>query len=166
MKAICIKADPLNVLVVGQEYVCLRRFKKVHIPDAGMVVSEEVFEEHFAVTMVLHLILKQKWYRMIERGEKTEEYRDIKPFWIKRLCYSHRHGTCYKPRDIDCERCIRLVDPLLIDNFTHVCFHLGYTRETMTKEIKAITDGYGRPEWGAPKGKKVFIIKFKEGGEL
>jgi len=35
----------------------------------------------------------------------------------------------------------------------------------MIKEIEAITDGFGRPEWGAPIGRKVFIIKFKEGGE-
>ena len=163
MKATCIKTDPLQTLEVGKKYNCYKKNGKVHILGAGMamVLSEEVFEEHFAIPMVLHLILKQKWYRMIERGEKTEEYRDIKPFWIKRLCYSHRNETCFKPRDIDCERCFRLVDPLLIGNFTHVCFHLGYTRETMTKEIKAITDGYGIPEWGAPKGKKVFIIKFK-----
>ncbi len=34
---------------------------------------------------VLSLVLKGKWYDMIERGEKTEEYRDIKPYWETRL---------------------------------------------------------------------------------
>ena len=34
---------------------------------------------------MLELVLKEKWYRMIESGEKTEEYRDIKPYWTKRL---------------------------------------------------------------------------------
>lgn len=33
----------------------------------------------------LDLVLKEKWYRMIESGEKTEEYREIKPFWEKRM---------------------------------------------------------------------------------
>ena len=34
---------------------------------------------------VLDLVLKKKWYDMIESGEKTEEYREIKPYWEKRL---------------------------------------------------------------------------------
>ncbi len=34
---------------------------------------------------VLHLNLKRKWYDMISSGEKTEEYREIKPYWTKRL---------------------------------------------------------------------------------
>jgi hypothetical protein len=29
---------------------------------------------------LLHLPLKAKWYRIIESGEKTEEYREIKPY--------------------------------------------------------------------------------------
>lgn len=29
---------------------------------------------------ILHLPLKAQWYEMIERGEKTEEYREIKPY--------------------------------------------------------------------------------------
>jgi hypothetical protein len=33
----------------------------------------------------LHLPLKAKWYEMIESGVKTEEYREIKPYWIIRL---------------------------------------------------------------------------------
>ena len=34
---------------------------------------------------VLSLVLKGKWFDMIERGEKREEYRDIKPYWKTRL---------------------------------------------------------------------------------
>lgn len=33
----------------------------------------------------LDLVLKGKWYDMIASGEKTEEYREIKPYWEKRL---------------------------------------------------------------------------------
>ncbi|MCL2281778.1 MAG: hypothetical protein FWC26_00500 [Fibromonadales bacterium] len=33
----------------------------------------------------LRLILKQKWFRMIESGIKLEDYREIKPFYISRL---------------------------------------------------------------------------------
>ena len=34
---------------------------------------------------VLPLVLKGKWYDMIASGEKREEYRDFKPFWITRF---------------------------------------------------------------------------------
>ena len=33
----------------------------------------------------LHLVLKYKWYDLIDSGEKTSEYREVKPFWDKRL---------------------------------------------------------------------------------
>ena len=33
----------------------------------------------------LHLIIKKKWFDMILSGEKTEEYRDIKPYYNLRL---------------------------------------------------------------------------------
>ena len=32
----------------------------------------------------LHLVLKHKWYDMIARGEKKEEYRSISSFWLKK----------------------------------------------------------------------------------
>ena len=35
--------------------------------------------------LMLDLILKSMWYWMIHRGEKLEEYREIKAYWIKRL---------------------------------------------------------------------------------
>lgn len=34
---------------------------------------------------ILHLNLKSCWYDLIEQGIKTEEYREIKPFYLKRL---------------------------------------------------------------------------------
>lgn len=33
----------------------------------------------------LFLILKRKWFDLIKSGEKTHEYRDVKPYWIKRI---------------------------------------------------------------------------------
>lgn len=36
-------------------------------------------------TKILDLVLKGKWYDMIASGQKTEEYREIKPYWEKRL---------------------------------------------------------------------------------
>ena len=42
---------------------------------------------------ILYLNLKAKWYEMIESGIKTEEYREIKPYLIKRLCVSYNEDT-------------------------------------------------------------------------
>ena len=103
---------------------------------------------------VLDLPLKKEWYEMIEIGTKTEEYREIKPYWSKRLLgcdtplFSHRYG--YQQANAK--------------GYTHVRFRYGYTKRTMLREITSIGIGYGRPEWGAPKDKMVFIIFFKKGG--
>lgn len=37
----------------------------------------------------LHLTLKKKWFDMIASGEKKEEYRELKPYWMDRLGYWH-----------------------------------------------------------------------------
>lgn len=113
---------------------------------------------------ILDLILKHKYYDMIDSGEKTEEYREIKSYWIKRImkcskwcCVNCANGVfyCLIPN-----RCINTYDFCNISGgFTHVRFHRGYTSTTMTFEIKGISIGQGREEWGAPKDKKVFIIK-------
>ncbi len=69
---------------------------------------------------------------MIKDGIKTEEYREIKPYWIKRLG---------KP-------------------YSKVCFHRGYnTRDTMSFQITDIKQGVGRSEWGAIND-KLYIISF------
>jgi len=45
---------------------------------------------------VLHLTLKKEWFDKIVSGEKTEEYRELKPYWYKRLV--HPNGA---PLDFD-----------------------------------------------------------------
>lgn len=35
--------------------------------------------------IILPLVLKKRWYDMIDSGEKKEEYREHKEFWIKRI---------------------------------------------------------------------------------
>ena len=53
----------------------------------------------------LNLVLKKKWFEMIEAGEKTEEYREIKLYWMKRI---------FKRR------------------FSFVTFSYGYTKRRIT----------------------------------
>ena len=106
----------------------------------------------------LHLPLKAKWYEMIESGVKTEEYREIKPYWIKRLC----DNWVGRDRFIDCMNncCINCIQTKLHNLYKYdvVKFSYGYTKRTMTFEIESITIGKGKPEWGAPT-EEVFIIK-------
>ena len=94
----------------------------------------------------LHLVLKRKWWDMIESGEKKEEYRTQSDYWTKRLVDGEYYGSdgldWYKP-------------------FENVCFHLGYTNTTMTFRIAHIYQGYGVPEWGGGK-ERVFIISLGE----
>lgn len=92
---------------------------------------------------------------MIESGEKKEEYRDLTLYWIKRLV---AYCSPLKEEDAGC----------VFKDFTHVRFSYGYTKKTMTYKVENITIGEGKPEWGAPTERNVFIIKLgkrTEGGE-
>ena len=121
---------------------------------------------------ILHLVLKKKWYEMQESGEKTEEYRDITPYWFRRL-YRRKANFLYlgcgQLTKYDCEYCCSQdkrhilkgdgftdIEPI---PYTHVCFHYGYTQRCFINRIDSITIGRGNPEWGAPTDRDVFIIK-------
>lgn len=81
----------------------------------------------------LHLTLKKRWFDLIASGVKTQEYREIKPYWEKRLIGS---------------------------DYDLVSFRNGYskTSPTVTVRLLSITKGIGLPMWGAPAGEKVFIL--------
>ena len=77
---------------------------------------------------------------MIEKGEKREEYRENKLYWCKRLYVNGDwKSQTFRP-------------------FKHVTFSCGYTRRSMTFEVKGILKTFGKPEWGAPQDKMVFAI--------
>lgn len=117
----------------------------------------------------LHLVLKSKWYDMIKSGEKKEEYREIKQFWVNRLLNVRRdfaydfdsYSDCVSMLGSETEYAMNAMDAVYRD-YDCVCFHKGYTSTTMTFKINGIGIGYGRSEWGAPKNKKIFIISLGE----
>tara|TARA_R110001632_G_scaffold224916_2_gene357627 strand:- start:11 stop:397 length:387 start_codon:yes stop_codon:yes gene_type:complete len=93
---------------------------------------------------VLHLNLKKKWFMMIAKGVKTEEYREIKDYWIKRL------------KDMS------LQEPFhAFKDFDKIIFKNGYSKDapTMIVEFKGIKIDKGFNEWGAEKGRLYFVIK-------
>ena len=83
---------------------------------------------------VLHLNLKRKWFDMILYGDKTEEYRDIKPYWTTRLVG--------KTPD-------------------YIRFRNGYSRDAHSMLVKCISlqRKYGKAEWGAVEGKPYYVLK-------
>jgi hypothetical protein len=83
---------------------------------------------------ILHLTLKKCWFDMIASGKKREEYRELKPYWDKRL---------------------------LNRTYDAVLFRNGYRRDApeMMFELKGIEMGFGEMEWGAPEWKGVYILK-------
>ncbi len=86
---------------------------------------------------ILYLTLKKQWFNLINSGFKTEEYREIKPYWEKRF-----------------------------DNKTYdvVEFRNGYHKDApkMSFKINEIFKGNGRVEWGAIQGETYYIIKLGE----
>ena len=133
---------------------------------------------------MLNLVLTTKWYDMIECGEKTEEYRAIKQFFIKRLCrdrlatpksdYNGVPNDCYaSDSECLCEDCVNCDYGTVNDwwkstnegekepIYDEVCFRRGYTKTSMLYNIEDISIGKGKPEWGAPE-EDVFIIKLGE----
>lgn len=87
---------------------------------------------------ILHLTLKKKWFDMILSGEKKEEYREIKPYWLKRLS---KNG--------------------FLKEFSFVKFKNGYSKNApeITMEVLSISINWGVYEWGAENDNKYFVIR-------
>lgn len=135
-----------------------------HRPAPDYVIQYfEKRKKTMAEKKVLHIILEKKWFKKIVSGEKTEEYREIKPYWASRLVnqkaesgevlFDEFGGYCrvrgepeYKP-------------------FTHVLFYAGYAKDRQVVEKKIVSISIGKPQKGmCPEewlNKNVFIIKFK-----
>jgi hypothetical protein len=107
---------------------------------------------------VLHLTLKKKWFDMIASGEKTEEYREIKKYWIQRICDDHPGNIGGDLMDA------HTVCAYTFRPFKHCYLRLGYRTDApqLLREIKEIVIDTGKPEWGAEPGKKYFVIKLGE----
>jgi len=93
---------------------------------------------------MLTLQIKKKWFDMIRSGEKTEEYREIKPY------YTARFKKIFQEYPIG-------------KNMATVIFRNGYSAKSPA--IKAdcmLRMGKGKPEWGAEPGKNYYILKILE----
>jgi len=96
--------------------------------------------------MTFHLNLTKKWFDMIYNGEKTEEYRDIKPYWYSRLWGLFPQNV----RNV-------VYDPII----ETITFSNGYQKKRKQFEIefKGIQKAKGKEQWGAIKGKDYYVLQ-------
>ncbi len=89
----------------------------------------------------LKLTLTRQWFDMILSGEKKEEYREIKPHWIK-ILMTRGYPPAFR-------------------KYMFIEFRNGYSKESPAFKAmcEGVSIGYGRPEWGAKLGRKYFVIK-------
>ena len=120
---------------------------------------------------VLTLTVSKQWFDMIVAGEKTEEYREIKPYWVARLFQNN--SNIVEVRDLDSALAGRTdllkkyidAQRIVLKQYTHVLFVNGYRKDSprIEKEIESIT--IGKPKKGLCPDKwlntEFFIIKFK-----
>lgn len=78
--------------------------------------------------------LKKEWFEKIRSGEKTVEYREVKPYWTKRLKKNISEGVLDEFFD-----CTELGSWIHIGLSPEPCvLRLGYTKRQMTAEITKI----------------------------
>ena len=97
---------------------------------------------------VLSLVLKGKWYDMIERGEKKEEYRLVNDYWDARLMnWEEESQTAWKVAEF--RRGYAADAP-------RMAFHVSRVRIRSVAVFK---------EWGEPEAPH-FVIELGERAEL
>ena len=74
--------------------------------------------------------LKKEWFEKIKNGEKTHEYREVKPYWTTRI--SNYFGYLWS--DIDYLKSGDIRHPILKD----IIFVKGYTGEKLYARVVSI----------------------------
>lgn len=98
---------------------------------------------HMIEQRTLHLTLKKKWFDMILSGEKKEEYREFKHYWVSRLSvkYPGAVGGDFMSKHKDIAYRWKEFDIIMFTN--------GYSKHApkIYVECKGISDGICKPEW-------------------
>lgn len=115
---------------------------------------------------ILTLTVAEPWFSMIKNGEKKEEYREIKPYWINRLVrFSDYIASQHQSQNTLINKIKNEEIDFHFQKYTHVLFINGYgaNRPRVLKEIASISIGKPKSEW-CPKeflGNDYFIIKLR-----
>ena len=131
------------------------------------LVQKPKLHKHSVMPSCLQLSLKTKWFEMTKAGIKTEDYREINHYWIKRLM-TKKYNNIYQNEQEAIDGIVKHIDPnYLVKNhskkFDCNVMTLGYPKSTDTERIlklehKGIEIRTGNPEWGAEPNKPYFVI--------
>lgn len=120
----------------------------------------------------LTLSLKKQWFDMIKAGIKKEEYREIKPHYIRQfikfdtlkndLISDYNFHRCFDEGEIN-----GMESELLSLKYDVLEFSLAYPSRAekdkwLTFKNPRICIGTGCPEWGAEPGKNYFVITWED----
>lgn len=133
--------------------------------------------KHIVMPSCLQLSLKSKWFEMTKAGIKTEDYREINDYWIKRLVdtvtffggrYDSMKNISVKEAGISNVNLLHVTPDVLskdvkLKKFDYNIMTLGYPKSADTERIlklehKGIEIRTGNPEWGAEPNKLYFVI--------
>ena len=93
---------------------------------------------------MLTLPIKKKWFDMILSGEKKEEYREVKPYYITRFRNVWGYPEPWK-------------------EIHTIRFRNGYSKNSPSFLADvSLGIGTGKPEWGAEPNKKYYVLKIQE----
>ena len=123
----------------------------------------------------LQLSLKKNWFDMTKLGEKTEDYRDITPYWCNRLLLQDGESQTKDFWSNYLEIYGSEILKTVISNYDNIhrikakefsknIMTKGYPKKSdldkiLTRNHKGIEIRTGNPEWGAEPNKLYFVIK-------
>lgn len=102
---------------------------------------------------VLRLTLTKKWFDMIASGEKKEEYRDLKQYWVTRLTNGiGTYLTNFLPQGFGYE--------VRWKHFDYVEFKNGYSKDApmLLVECKGMEIEKPKAKWFEGEKKDCFVI--------
>lgn len=110
----------------------------------------------------LRLSLIGKWFNMSKALIKKEDYREITPYWIKRLLEKEFAYGCETSEDI--LHALSACPNGVFKKFKTNTMTLGYPKSGDSERIiqfehSGIEIRTGNPEWGAEPNKIYFVIK-------
>ena len=119
--------------------------------------------KHSVMPSCLRLSLKTKWFEMTKAGIKTEDYREINTYWIKRLTSDFSWDMNKFLLKLNVHKEVVNKGSMKQKTFDCNIMTLGYPKNGNTERIlklehKGIEIRTGNTEWGAEPNKLYFVI--------
>lgn len=114
---------------------------------------------------IFHLNLKRRWFDMILSGEKKEEYREVKPYWIKRLIYPDFHQEIMDVESLKdvlygCSERGDAEETIFRQDINTIIFKNGYSKNAREMQVKCESICLGKtfPKWSGQVYADAFVI--------